>query len=309
MMARVRGEECVLAAAHGTIREPMNEKDMKQVQVWYKDILETSELNSISLETLSNLLQPESLFERFAYRKAHAIGGSTEFLSLKGQKFQVENAPIHPIHEENQNIGFKCLHYSVTESAGTVKVTIVKKAENLEMKVGVRTIEDTAKNARDFDNIDQVLTMKQNENEATIEVRIHDDDEWNPDNDFFVELYDVNTKKKLFGDDTQCKVTILDEDFPGKLQFKRTDMMGSRKNKKCEVVIQRIDGTSGHITCQVRTEALIIDKQHLKNAENAQPHLDYKPIDQKVEFAAGENMKIIQIELIDNNPEGEATFE
>jgi hypothetical protein len=48
----------------------------------------------------------------------------------------------------------------VTESAGTVKVTIVKKAQNLEMKVGVRTIEDTAKNARDFDNIDQVLTMK-----------------------------------------------------------------------------------------------------------------------------------------------------
>ena len=69
MMARVRGEECVLAAAHGTIREPMNEKDMKQVQVWYKDILETNDLSSISLETLSNLLQPESLFERFAYRK------------------------------------------------------------------------------------------------------------------------------------------------------------------------------------------------------------------------------------------------
>lgn len=87
MMARVRGEECVLAAAHGTIKEPMNEKDMRQVQMWYKDILETSELNQISLETLNNLLQPESLFERFAYRKQHAIGGSAEFLSLKGQKF------------------------------------------------------------------------------------------------------------------------------------------------------------------------------------------------------------------------------
>jgi len=29
----------------------------------------------------------------------------------------------------------------------------------------------------------------------------------------------------------------------------------------------------------------------------------------KVEFAAGENMKIIPIQLIDNNPEGEATLE
>lgn len=175
---------------------------MRQVQIWYKDILDTNDLNMISLETLSNLLQPESLFERFAYRKAHALGGSTEFLSLKGQKFQVENAPIHPIQEENQNIAFKCLHYSVTESAGTVKVTIFKKASNLEMKVGVRTIEDSAKNGRDFDNIDQVITMKPNEDEATVEVRIHDDDEWNPDNDFFLELYDVNTRRRLFGEDT-----------------------------------------------------------------------------------------------------------
>jgi hypothetical protein len=87
MMARVRGEECVLAAAHGTVREPLNEKDMRQVQMWYKDILGIKDLSSISLETLSDLLQPESLFERFAYRKAHALGGSSEFLSLKGQKF------------------------------------------------------------------------------------------------------------------------------------------------------------------------------------------------------------------------------
>lgn len=151
MMARVRGEECVLAAAHGTVKEPLNEKDMRQVQMWYKDILGTKDINSISLETLSGLLQPESLFERFAYRKANAIGGSSEFLQLKGQKFQVENAPIHPIQDENPNVGFKCLHYSVTESAGTVKVTIVKKDEKLEMRVGVRTTEGTAKYERDFD--------------------------------------------------------------------------------------------------------------------------------------------------------------
>lgn len=155
-MARVRGEECVLAAAHGTIKEPMQEKDMRQVQMWYKDILDTKDLNSISLETFSQILEPDSLFERFAYRKAHAIGGSAEFLSLKGQKFQIENAPINPVQETNPNIGFKCMHYSVTESAGTVKIQIVKKqaAMKLEQKVGVRTTEGTAKYGRDFDGID-----------------------------------------------------------------------------------------------------------------------------------------------------------
>ena len=46
---------------------------------------------------------------------------------MKGQKFQMENEIAHPIKKENSVIGFKCMHYSVTESAGTVKLTLVKK--------------------------------------------------------------------------------------------------------------------------------------------------------------------------------------
>lgn len=74
----------------------------------------------------------------------------------------------------------------------------------MELKVGVRTLEGTAKYSKDFDGIDQIITMKQNENETEVDIRIHDDDEWNPDTDFYVELYDVNTKRRLLGEDTQC---------------------------------------------------------------------------------------------------------
>jgi hypothetical protein len=35
--------------------------------------------------------------------------------------------------------------------------------------------------------------------------------------DFSIELYDPNTGARLHGDDTECKITILDEDFPGML--------------------------------------------------------------------------------------------
>lgn len=202
--------------------------------------------------------------------------------------------------DENPLVAFKCLHYSVTESAGTVKITIVKKEKGSQLRVGVRTIEGTAKNVRDFDHIDQVVTIKPSENETTVEVRIHDDDVWNPDYDFEVELYDVNTTRRLNGDDTLCKVTILDEDFPGKLSFKRTDLIGSRKNKRVEVLIERADGTDGAISCHIRTEALILGQQNAQNSQNAQPYLDYIPIDEKLEFAAGENQKIVHIELIDN---------
>lgn len=86
------------------------------------------------------------------------------------------------------------MHYSVTESAGTVKITMVKRVEDTDLQVGVRTEEGTAKHGTDFDGIDQIITFKRNEYEATVEIRIHDDDDWNPDNDFFVELYNIKTK-------------------------------------------------------------------------------------------------------------------
>lgn len=42
--------------------------------------------------------------------------------------------------------------------------------------------------------------------------------------DFHVELYDVDSGQRLSGDNTKCTVTILDEDFPGTLGFKITDI-------------------------------------------------------------------------------------
>jgi hypothetical protein len=66
--------------------------------------------------------------------------------------------------------------------------------------------------------------MKKNDTEYKINIPIVDDEEWNPDLDFFVELYDVSTGTRYDGDDTHCKVSILDEDFPGTLGFENTEI-------------------------------------------------------------------------------------
>ena len=62
-------------------------------------------------------------------------------MEIKGQKFQIENAPTAPVTNENEIIGFKCLHYSVSESAKQLTVTIVKKSTNAEFTFGVRTLD------------------------------------------------------------------------------------------------------------------------------------------------------------------------
>lgn len=68
---------------------------------------------------------------------------------------------------ENEFIKFKCLHYSVTESNGTVDITIIKNTQN-EFKFGCRTVDDSATAGKDYTAVDQVVTMSKKQNEHLI---------------------------------------------------------------------------------------------------------------------------------------------
>lgn len=82
-----------------------------------------------------------------------------EFIKMKGQKGQIENiVKTGSIQNENENVGFKCLHYSVTESNGTVEVTIVKKKRG-QFTLGVRTVDVTATAPKDYTHVDKIITI------------------------------------------------------------------------------------------------------------------------------------------------------
>jgi hypothetical protein len=49
----------------------MTDAEVSQVKELYMDILDTNDLKGQSLDTLMNLLKPDTLFERFAARKAN----------------------------------------------------------------------------------------------------------------------------------------------------------------------------------------------------------------------------------------------
>ena len=135
----------------------------------------------------------------------------------------------------NDMIGFKCMHYSVTESNGTVDIAITKKDNSREFTFGVRTVDDvegSAQVGKDYVFFDELIKMGPSEVEYRVQIPIIDNNEWEPDLDFFVELYDARTEKKvrLSGDDTRCKVTILDEDFPGIIGFVDTQISVTKKH-------------------------------------------------------------------------------
>jgi len=91
--------------------------------------LKVTDVAQADINDLLHVLQPDSLLERFAYRKRAGVAGSNkEFIKLKGTKGQIDHdGAAVKLEFENELLGFKCLHYSVTESNGTVEVTIVKK--------------------------------------------------------------------------------------------------------------------------------------------------------------------------------------
>jgi len=57
-------------------------------------------------------------------------------------------------------LGFKCLHYSVTESSGFVEITVLKKQHGHEVSFGIRTVENTAKHSTEFEQFNKIIEMK-----------------------------------------------------------------------------------------------------------------------------------------------------
>jgi hypothetical protein len=59
------------------------------------------------------------------------------------------------------------------------------------------------------------LDLAEDVDSTEIPIKIIDDDEVELDEDFYIELFDLETKRILPGSDTKCTVTIIDDDKAG----------------------------------------------------------------------------------------------
>lgn len=139
-----------------------------------------------------------------------------------------------------------------------------------------------------------IKVVYSDKNELTIEVPIIDDDDWNADLDFHIELFNYDKfanysqYEQLAGDDTKCTITIIDEDCPGTLGFEATDVQVSSEDKHAIVKVIRTDGTDGRVSCEVRTQ-----EYTAKEIANFQP-LEHG---YRVVFENGETEKEVEITL------------
>jgi len=153
-------------------------------------------------------------------------------------------------------------------------LTIIKAKQTGEVRFGIRTIDESATDGKEFVAIDEIITMNNSDIERIQKIKIIDNKDYQPDTNFSVELYDPESanKTRLDGDDTMTKVTVLDEDFPGTIGFEITDVHVPKDSDKVKISLVRSDGSDGKITCILRTQNFHADEEH---SGNAKQHVDY----------------------------------
>ena len=196
------------------------------------------------------------MVSRLKYRKN--VMSSKKPVVGKYEKMKLEHAHAEHLDEaeKNDDFGFQCLHYSVSEASEKLTIVVLNK-KGAAGKVRVKTVDGDALAGQDYEGYDNVIEFKNGEKKQTFDVVIFDDEDWEPDEDFYVQLYDPYNMKELGGKDTKTRVTIIDDDKPGQICFKDTKGIKVSPSKAvCDVVILRKNGSDGVVKVDYATVPL-----------------------------------------------------
>ena len=238
-----------------------------------KEHFNTENINNVNMEKLKILLKGESLVPRINAKISvgKMLRGKKDVIA-KGQVFRFEDMLATHLDQSktNKDFGFEHLHYTVSEAAGHAQVVILNKHKKA-CSIGVRTVEGegSAQPGPENDYIakDEVINFTEGQASAKFEVEIVDDEEWEPDEDFFIEIYDRDTGKRLTGEDVKTRVTILDDDMPGFICFMHNNYKVGINEKEIEIKVIRKNGCSGKASIDFET----VEMTESEGKENFKP--------------------------------------
>ena len=140
---------------------------------------------------------------------------------------------------------------------------------------------------------DGIIEFSNGEATRTFDVVIKDDDNWEPDEDFFVQLYDPQSNEELVGQDTKTRVTIIDDDKPGQICFENTKgIKVAPTEPHVEIEVIRKNGSDGRVTVDFET----IDLGHQDHVAKAGK--DYEETRGQLVFENTQTAKTVKVKLI-----------
>lgn len=275
--------------------DPETEGDREKMKSFLKETLKTDNIGTLKLEDVKAVTgEGEHLISRVKHRRAvgNFMAGKKPVIA-KGEVFKAElaHADLLDDAKKNEDFGFKCLHYSVSESSDTLTVHILNKKSG-PGQVRVMTKDLEAEAGKDFDPVDEIINFSKGDTSKSIAVKIYDDDNWEPDEDFLIQLVDTETGERLPGVDTETRVTIIDDDKPGQIAFEETNVIKALATQShCKINIIRKNGSDGDVQVEYQTEQVQGDGMAVAGQ-------DYVSEKGTLVFGHGETIKTINIEII-----------
>jgi hypothetical protein len=140
---------------------------------YVKDTFNTEKIETVDFTVLKEKCDGGSLLPKAKYKAEFhkALTGKRAVVQIeKHEKFILQHAKASNIDDDlkNDKFGFVCLHYSVSESIGKVKIEILNK-QRINAELLVKSFDGDACAGEDYIAFDKKITFR-GEQSQTIEV-------------------------------------------------------------------------------------------------------------------------------------------
>ncbi|XP_076459259.1 sodium/calcium exchanger Calx-like isoform X2 [Babylonia areolata] len=184
-------------------------------------------------------------------------------------------------------IEFTAAGVAVMENEGKVRLGLRRSGKmDREVTVRVETKNGTAMAVEDYLPFDQMITFEKNESLKSIFIDIVDDNEWEPDEFFFVRIHSLPDDDVALGNISICQVTIINDDEPGVLAFTKPSYVIKESGLRALIPVARTGGADGHVSVKWRTKDI-----------TAVDGKDYKGGEGELKFDNQETSKTIDLSL------------
>jgi len=225
---------------------------------------------------------------------------------------ELQEIEVNVPNNEDVLIYFDAIKYNVNESSGFIDLRVNCKRENKDTEAKLDNIftvdyetgdpSDTATPDEDYESAKGTLTFSAGTTSQKINIKIVDDDEDENDEIFTVKLLNASGNAKLVESMKEAKVTIIDNDSPGVIEFAKHEVPEEKKISTCYRVFENCGSVAIKIVRKNGSQGTVSVKYATENGQinAAMAGSDYEAQEGTLVFNTGETEKIILVPIIDD---------
>nr|XP_006824698.1 PREDICTED: sodium/calcium exchanger 3-like [Saccoglossus kowalevskii] len=245
------------------------EKNSPHTRAWYR-VSETR--NMTGGQKLIPTVDPKLLLAYDQVKMGSSISiGSTLFPEIPIVEFAAASCAVYE-HEKRVRVWIN--------RKGNIHPQIVFKFE---------TLDGTAEAGSDYIAQRDTMVFGSNETQKFIDIDIIDDNEWEPDEVFFVKLSVDSKSGAKLGKKHIMQITIINDEEPGTFEFTMPSYLVKESIGVLQVPVSRNNGTDGKVVLKWKTTDM-----------TAISGKDYEGGKGELVFEHGEKQKSIDIPIVDD---------